>query len=523
MTIDRPNDLEPAEIAGFSEPPRNPELNRALDELNAAIARIEVKGGARTQLARAFRDGAAAFAGDGNQLARLARLAELHTKPRCADADLPPAHPLPDGLPEVETFLRLTQQIRDRQKLLNLGPSHYLLGLQRIVNRLLFDPNHPIDTDLAQLAAINEELTRYVAEMNQPTPTTEVVSSVAPPLSVLRAGGNPPVAEINESKNQPPLSPKSRELPIDFPHIFRQSLHTTIGDRAVTLQPFGGSKANQITARSGGSEGGVVFYEDAASGKRYALKFFKGEIYTQRKTALRHLESGNIDADDLNALSLGFPMATWLGQLNESHFLPLESTGIITSSLTGQIMANPSAKDQKTALEFASKQLFPIPYMLTPFLQQSTDPSTLEATHEYREYIPDEIAHALRVMSTEDQHQLAPEFQEHDAATINQIIREKVRAIIRTTAQQYGIGLNDHEVYVNLRTGSVKLLDLGVSIPLEQPHHDFLRYLQALYQLTGEQIATLATANQRRTQIENFYARYPHIPRPNLEESPLSS
>lgn len=271
-----------------------------------------------------------------------------------------------------------------------------------------------------------------------------------------------------------------------------------------TLKAFGSAKIDALTSEEYGSEGGVIFYEDSETQTRYALKFFRGSNTTQAQREIRWQVNveGRYNDEALDSLSAGFPMASYLSGIHPS-FLPLVSHGILSLRESGDWSMGTPNETTLEKFHMPSTERPQFPFVLTPYLNIApvTEFGSHDAYHELGG-----LQHIEAALAKEQQA-IFTDFRGKDTQQIKEVVQAAVDAITQQLATDHGIGLWDIEPYVNLKTGDIKILDVGMSIPLEQPSVDFLDHIARLYGYTPEQINKLVSANTHSFLLKNFRAR----------------
>jgi hypothetical protein len=278
-----------------------------------------------------------------------------------------------------------------------------------------------------------------------------------------------------------------------------------INGQPADLFAFGESKIKYLLSPlNEGSEGGVIFYRDRQTGQEYTLKFFKGSVGGGRVEALKHLEESKrygrsqVESDDLDQLARGFPIQRYIGQLGEQCFEPIVGQGLIQTDNNFAVEStNDNARLRQALLERAGS----VPYTVMPYLKfaRASKPGQIDEFNEISSIdMPDH--QYLR----ESQAQLAPEFRGKTATEIYQLAREKLHLICQSIEQKYSIALIDIEAAINLQTGEIKILDTGVSVPLEDPPLDFQNQLSQLYGLDADEMQQLVKKNKQSWRLNQY-------------------
>lgn len=341
----------------------------------------------------------------------------------------------------------------------------------------------------------NEQLLFLVADLARQRESL-TVSDASPLIDVVSADSVAEPAQLLDRA----VSAESESDVEHIPNSLRE-IRRHIDGTVHTLKAFGSAKIDALTSEEYGSEGGVIFYEDTETQTRYALKFFRGSNTTQAQRGIRWQVNveGRYNDEALDSLSAGFPMASYLSGIHPS-FLPMVSHGILSMRESGDwSMGTPN----ETTLEnfrMPSTERPRFPFVLTPYLNIApvSEFGAHDAYHELGG-----LQHIEAALEKEQQAVCA-DFRGKNTQQIKEVVQAAVDAITQQLATDHGIGLWDIEPYVNLKTGDIKILDIGMSIPLEQPSVDFLDHIARLYGYTPEQISKLVSANTHSFLLKNF-------------------
>lgn len=333
-----------------------------------------------------------------------------------------------------------------------------------------------------------------------------------------------------------PLSPEEIKAVEKVPSKLRQ-ITLPLRGKATALVAFDQFRVDNMRRSNPSGEGGCVFYR-APDGSQYTLKFFNGSMdgkraemyqWTEEKKHKhwekdldykQHMErflriernisdpeeferelneamvkrppfTNTYSSEDLWTFARGFAMARWLATRHEPYFLPIVDQGVV--DYFGTAASDPSYEQVKIALGPQPKSS--VPYVVFPYL---TIKNSGPITDSYRDI---HFMNLDEQYLAEGQDKLAPEFQGKSVAEIQRVIRDKLQAIVQMVERRYAIILRDIEPHINLTTGNIKILDTGISIPAEKPQAALLLYLSKLFDLTPNQIQTIATKHQDSTDV----------------------
>ncbi|MEK7461405.1 MAG: hypothetical protein AAB647_04310 [Patescibacteria group bacterium] len=250
-------------------------------------------------------------------------------------------------------------------------------------------------------------------------------------------------AEFTSAPEQQPLETipdRLREISCLIDHQLR------------TLRAFDQFKVKDLISGDG-SEGGVIFYQDTAMSDQFCLKFFHGKVSS--KSAGEARWRVKVDEkyfnEDLYHLARGFPITTYLAQLGEPAFLPVDGFGTLSARFGYSIGIPRDQPLESFTLPTPERQQ--IPFIIMPYLKFAPGAS-LGDPDEYHDFA--DINYLEQELASH-QEQLYHEFRGKTANQLRAELGDRLEAITRRIAADHGIGLVDIEPYVNLQTGDLKI------------------------------------------------------------------